>query len=424
MCSEKRVKCLLAMFIALSMIIKLLMILKYKNQLTLASDDINYVKSAVALLKNRIFTYHNFNEPTVFITPLYPFFLAVIFKIFGYGLAGFQAARIIQAILSCITIVFVFKIAKELLDARVAVIASFMVAFYLPNITAAGYFLTETLFAGLLYALIYFSLKMSKDLNIKNSLFLGCLWAVTTLCRPTIALYPVLLFMHVLLYHRTAVLRLIKPGIIMLAAFSIIMLPWWIRNYMEYGEFIPLAASSGNPMLQGTYINYEQTPQNIVYYKMGKNYYETDKNELETARYRIITEFKRDFLGYLKWYTLGKTYLFWGTAFYWKSFFGINAVYAYTQHYILLIGFIGIMILIWESGNFRGFRKANSEMEVESFFKYFLPISIILYFNIVHCVYMAFDRYAFPVMPTLSIFSAFFIVRMYSWLKKLIFRQI
>jgi len=51
---------------------------------------------------------------------------------------------------------------------------------------------------------------------------------------------------------------MIKLGTVMFLAFVAVVSPWWIRNYREYGEFIPLAASSGNPLLQGTYVNYEQ----------------------------------------------------------------------------------------------------------------------------------------------------------------------
>jgi len=31
--------------------------------------------------------------------------------------------------------------------------------------------------------------------------------------------------------------------------------------------------------------------------------------------------------------------------------------------------------------------------------KYSLPVLVMLYFNATHCVYMAFDRYAFPMIP-------------------------
>lgn len=72
---------------------------------------------------------------------------------------------------------------------------------------------------------------------------------------------------------------------------------------------------------------------------------------------------------------------------------GIKSSFVMLTHYILLLGFPGIIML---------FRKGFS--------KYFLPVALMAYFNIVHCYYMAFDRYAFPLLPVLSLFSAYFIL--------------
>lgn len=401
---HKRIYFILSIFVCVSFIIKLILIFKYKNQLTLSSDDLNYIKSAVVLGREGTFVFHNYNEPTVFIMPLYPLFLASVFKIFGYGLAGLQMVRIIQAFLSCLTIVIVFFTAKELFDEKVALVTAFLVAFYVPNIVTVGYALTETLFTTLLCFLVYLSIKFSHSPTNTKFAVLGIMWAAVTLCRPTIALYPILLFAYLFLFFRLNLSKMFRLGISMLIPFIILMSPWWVRNYLEYNTFIPLTASSGNPMLQGTYVDYRQTPENIVYYKLGKNAYETNKNEMETAENRIKDEFKKDFWGYLRWYTLGKTLLMWGTIFYWKEFFGVGWQFVGIFHYFILLGFIGILILLFNN-----------------FFKYLLPVSLIIYINVIHCIYMAFDRYAFPVIPLLSIFCAFFAVRVYSASKKLIF---
>ena len=132
----------------------------------------------------------------------------------------------------------------------------------------------------------------------------------------------------------------------MLLSFMAVMSPWWIRNYIEYAEFIPLAASSGNPMLQGSYIGYRQTSDNIIYYDLGKNAFETNKTEVKVAKERIKNELKRDLPGYLKWISWGKTYYFWGTIFYWKEMFGISQYHVLALHYILLLGFFGFSIAV------------------------------------------------------------------------------
>ena len=388
--------CVLILFTLISFIIKLYLILKEGNNLTLFSDDLNYVKSAVALVKKSIFVFWEYNEPTVFITPVYPFFLAGIFKIFGYGFTGFQAARIIQAVLSSITIILVFYTAKLLFNRKVALISSFLVSFYFPNIVTTGYFLTETLFTTLLMLLLYLSIKYSDSLKVSEFIILGIVWVITTLCRPTIALYPLIFFPYLFIYRKINITKAIKLGIPIAISFVIIISPWWIRNYREYGMFIPLAASSGNPMLQGTYINYEQTPENIVYYKLGKNALETNKSEVETAKKRMADGFKNNFWRYLKWYTIDKTCLFWGTGFYWREFLGVNRYQVIFSHNIILLGFIGIFAAL--AGEFA---------------KYILPVALMAYFNAVHCYYMAIDRYAFPLLPILSIFTGYFIYKMF-----------
>lgn len=380
----------LSLIISISLIIKLYLIFTYKNRLTLSSDDLNYIKSAVALIRSGIFTFHNYNEPTVFVMPLYPFLLAAFFKVLGHGILGLQAVRVFQAIISCASILIIFLIAKKFFNSKAAFIASFFYAFYIPNIITTGYFLTETLFAFLLISLVYLSIVFAEAPSKLKFASLGLLYTIATLCRPTVAFFPVFLLIYCL-YNKIKLKNLIAPFVAFSFIFILFMTPWWVRNYKEYGEFIPLSAASGNPMLQGTYVDYKQTPENTVYYKLGKTAFETNKIEIDVAKTRMKNEFKKDFWGYLNWYTVKKTIFLWYGAFYWKPFLGISTVFVVGTHYILLLG---IPVLIYCL--FKNFRY------------HFLPASIIVYFNIAHCYYMTFDRYAFPLLTILSIYSAYF----------------
>jgi 4-amino-4-deoxy-L-arabinose transferase-like glycosyltransferase len=391
----------LGLIIATSLAVKAALIFTYNNRLTLSSDDLNYLKSAAVILKRGIFTFQNFNEPTVFVMPLYPLFLATILKFTGFGILGMQTVRIIQAVLSCITVLLVWLTGRKLFDDRVALLASLLTAFYLPNITTAGYFLTETLFTLLLMVLVFYSLKFADNPSKKVFAVLGVMWAVITLCRPTIVLYPLLLAVYCFFYKRMRVWQLIKLCSVMALSFAIVMSPWWVRNFKEYGKFIPLAASSGNPMLQGTYVDYNQSPDEVVYYPLGKNALETNSIEVGVAKERIKNGFRKDFWGYLSWYTVKKTVYYWCGTFYWQEVFGISKNVALALHYVLILGLPGIIIAC---------RKNYS--------KYILPLSVILYFNLIHCLYMAFDRYAFPMMTLLSIFSSFLIVKSFYYVKE------
>ena len=402
-CFANKYNVWLMVFVLISLAFKLLLIFTQGNNLSLSSDDLNYIKSAVALVKKGIFVFHEYNEPTVFITPSYPVFLALIFKIFGYGFIGLQVARVIQAVLSSVTIALAYLIAKSLFNKETALIASFLVSFYFPNIVTPGYFLTESLFTVLLMLLLYLSMKFSEKPEPSQFIKLGFIWAAATLCRPTIAFYPLLLFFFLFVSKKLTIKNALKLSSAMLLSFLIILSPWWIRNYVEYRTFIPLAESSGNPLLQGTYIGYEQTPENTTYYDLGRNAFETNKIEVEVAKKCIIESFKKDFWRYLKWYTIDKTFLFWGYMFYWKEYAGITIEHVLPFHILILTGFLIIPGLL-----------------IKEFRKYVLPISILAYFNAVHCIYMAFDRYAFPLLPILSIFSAAFIFKLWQKTKKVI----
>jgi len=390
----------LLLIICGSFILKLFLIIIYKNRLNLSSDDLNYIKSAVAFLKTGIFTFHNYNEPTVFVMPLYPLFLATFFKIFGYGILGLQAVRVVQAIISCASILIVFLISKKLFNLKTAYIAAIFYAFYIPNIVTVGYFLTETLFSFLLIYIIYLSLVFVESPGKFKFAVLGLLYTVAVLCRPTIALFPVLLLIYCLL-RKVKYTDLIASFMTFSLVFILIMTPWWIRNYKEYGEFISLSAASGNPMLQGTYVDYKQTPESTVYYKLGNNAFQTNKIEVNVAKTRMKSEFKKDFWGYLNWYTVKKTIYLWYSAFYWKHFFGIGSITVLVMHYILLLGIPVLIYCLFKNLRY-----------------HILPASIIIYFNIAHCYYMTFDRYAFPLMAILSVYSAYLFSSIFSKILK------
>ena len=379
----------------ISLALKLAIIFRYGNRLSLNSDDLNYIKSAKVLLESGRFIFQQYNEPTVFVMPLYPAFLAGVFGVFGSGFTGLQAARIIQALMGTASLLLIFMSAGKLFGDAVALLSATFAAFYMPNLVTPGYMLTETLFTLLLLLLLYLSIIFTRKTSIKGMLAIGVVYTAACLCRPTIAPYPAVLAAYMLLFRKIPFKAVLKSMAVIAIVFVLIMSPWWIRNYREYGEFIALAASGGNPMLQGTYIDYRQTPENVTHYTAADTAFETNKIETRIAIERIKQGFKEDFKGYLKWYTLGKTKYFWLTTFYWKQFARVPANAVIISHYVILTGFAGMLILL-----------------IERHKELWLPLLMMLYFNFAHCVYMAFDRYAYPIINILVIFTAYFFIRL------------
>jgi len=237
---KNRHNLILILIIIASLIVKIVLIVKYKKQLNLVQWWLKLCKKCGGACKKRHLHFSQFKWANGFCNSGISFFLALVFKLFGTGFAGLQAARIIQAVISSVTILLVYLIAGKLFNKNVALLAAFLVAFYVPNIVTVGYMLTETLFTMLLCLLLYFSLLFAKKPKKTGFVFLGVLWAVATLCRPTIALYPIFLFVYLFWSERIKIVEMIKLGTVMFLAFVAVVSPWWIRNYREYGEFIPL----------------------------------------------------------------------------------------------------------------------------------------------------------------------------------------
>ena len=117
--------------LSVSALIRFYTVFKYGSSLTLASDDLNYIKSAAVLLEEGRLVFHQYNEPTVFIMPGYPFFLAGIFALFGTGLEGMQAVRLIQVILQVFSLYFIYRIAAYTFNRTAGIISLLLLTFYM-----------------------------------------------------------------------------------------------------------------------------------------------------------------------------------------------------------------------------------------------------------------------------------------------------
>ncbi len=80
-------------------------------------------------------------------SPLYPFFLAAVMKLAG---SGFQAVRIVQACVGCVSVFLVYLLSRLTVGPRPAVVASALAALYVPFIFFEAEFLEITLVVAFL----------------------------------------------------------------------------------------------------------------------------------------------------------------------------------------------------------------------------------------------------------------------------------
>lgn len=392
---DKRIKFGLILLEILFIIVALISIFKHGNSTLLGSlesfdnDDVKYIRSAWNLVENRIFSYEDISKSTVYIMPGLTFILSFFVIIFG-KFQAIIAFRIFQVVLQICSLNLIFLIGKKVFNKKAALIACIIDSIYIVEIYAANLILMEVTFKFLILLLIYLSIKALETKETKYYVLAGIVWSLGCLFKPTIAVYPLVILL-VWIKARYKMKEMVKYASIVVAIFCIIMSPWWVRNYNNFNMFIPFTKSSGNPFLQGTFINYNQDKGWGVEYRRSEDSIQNNEYEVEEGIERLKIYGEEEPFKFAYWYTIGKTFYFWYEPFYWDEIFGISAVWAFFEHYLILItAIIGII---------NNFKIGKWDLK-----KQIIVLSIIV-MNVVYLPYYTYSRYAYPLMPLMIIFS-------------------
>lgn len=399
------VKTVLLASVLFTLTVNLVAVFKYQDYFLLGSmekmnnDDVKYIRTAKILLEKGMLTDSDTNKPTAAEMPGHAVMLAGCMKVFGYD-NGVVAFRVVQACLQALSIFLLFLIGTTVFNGTVAILACVLSSFYVADIVSTGLIMMEVACKFLLLLLIYISIYAVKTKKTGYYIWGGLVWGIACLVRPTIATFPVVIF-GLWLIQRYSFKEMLKYTLVTSAVFAMVMMPWWIRNYRAFDRFIPLALASGNPFLQGTYINYDQT-RDFMGYMPGANAVETDRIEMETGIRRLETYFPKYPMEYVQWYTIGKARYLWRYPYYWKEVFGISFNQAAEYHMrILITAALGIV-----AACLGAYRQRNAVL-----------ILTIVYFTAIHLPYFTFARYAYPVMPIVILLSAYEIYLMLGLLR-------
>jgi 4-amino-4-deoxy-L-arabinose transferase-like glycosyltransferase len=388
--SENR---LLMLLMVAALALRLIVLFTEGNRMFLGTDDENYYESAEILLRSGILTYGGWKEPTVFIMPGYPLFLAGIFWLAGS--TSWLAARLIQVLISIAALWFTVKLGIRLGGRWAGIAAGVLAAIYPPNLTSPCFLLTETVFTCLLLLSLLAFIKAKDSRSIGWYAVTGLAVAMATYFRPTSGLLPVVFGVYLLLRGHPWRQTMINV-VIMGTVIGLCLSPWIIRNYLNYQEFIPFTVSGGNPFLRGTYLNDEINDE--FPWVQGDRIL-SDKAQMEYGKKRFMEGFQNDFRTYLRWYTVGKFAGFWGEPYYYKELTYLPAKWVTLFHQLILaLGAGGIIACLWHKRS-RGLA--------------WLFLLVSGYFTVLHLLYLTGPRYSYPVMQLLIIQAAY----LASWLR-------
>lgn len=398
---KKYIKITLFLVCLLFLLISIYCNLKYGDYNLLGTyeamdnDDVKYIRSAWTILEEGRFTYHDTAENTVFIMPGLPFTLAFFIGIFG-RFQGVMAFRVFQSVLQSLSLLLIFFLGRKLFNSKVGLLAVILDALYIPELWSTNVILTEVIFKFLLLLLIYICLYAVDTKRTVYYVIGGMVWGITALFRPTIAAFPVVI-LGMWIYKKYKFKEILKYTLITTSVFSLVMSPWWIRNYITFNRFIPLTLSSGNPLIQGSYIKYDK---NIDFYpwKSVEDRVEQEYYFKENFKYRFKHYMLKKPYTYARWYFVDKSLELWNGPFYWKEILDIPIIKARAYH--LLILSLGVAGIITAFRDYRGgYLKYN----------FLLSFWVIIYFIVLHIPYVTFSRYSYPAMSIMILFCAYVI---------------
>lgn len=364
-CDKLRKDFPIYIIILISLILHIVAIYELGFDYTLNSDDASYVQSGITFLETGKITMHG--DISAQIMPGMTFLIAFVALIFGTGTKLMIALKILWLLMGISTIYVVYKTIRLYTNKYISAIPClfFLTADY---IWMDNLILTETPYILLFSLLVYHTLKLSINSTKKDYICIVIYYIMAVFIRPNIGIYPIFLFVFLILKKYDFKL-LIKQCLIAGLILVLTLAPWTYRNYKVFDKFIPLTYGIGNPLLLGTYqgvgypldeeLDYvknvdEKMPNEMKYYLDNPTekdymtrYYRLEYDGMK-AKYRMDEWWNRDKKSMLKSYLYFKPMENFYNCFYWNTILNIdsNNILKVRKFEIILFGISSIVILI------------------------------------------------------------------------------
>ncbi|MCL1791893.1 MAG: glycosyltransferase family 39 protein [Peptococcaceae bacterium] len=384
------------------------------------NDDVKYVRSARILLEEGKLFYQDGDIasgiPTVFIMPGFPVFLAMFLKVFGLS-GGLLAIRFVQGLLQVGVMLLLYRLGRKYFHVWAARLALVLYLLYIPNLSVSLLILTETLFTFLFVLLITLCFEAVASKKMGFYVGGGIVLGLAALIRPTILLFPVVIVLMWIL-KKYSVKEMLNRGLVVGCILIAMLAPWWIRNGVEFGRFIPLTVAAGDPFMQGAFIKYDMSDMSryMEDFPLDTDAFATDQAKMDIGKTRLRESWQERPLATVAWYTVGKFFYLWGIPYhdspnsYYDSAIQVRLYHVpfeanVAYHWLVLVlGVCGLVFL---------FRRDLDHRRLKSL----LPLSM-LYMCVIYLPYYAQPRYAYPIMPLVLLLAGYGLYSFWIWIWK------
>ena len=389
--------------------------------------------------------------PTTRRGPLYPYLGGLLLKVFGSNAPGlpdsvyYRPLLLANCVFMGLTCVVVWRLADELFGRRIAWVAAALCPLVPQSVRYIGMTEVET-FMGLCTVLLaYTGVLLVRRPTLASGVAFGVTAAAATLAKPVVLIYPfVFVALSLWQWRKRAALdrSAVVAAVAALACFGVLLVPWTLRNMaVTGGQFKGISSNGPGEFLRG-YINaqpkyfllrqdfggsgtgekwdpeantFEENllkPYGVPFFRSSGNVggkstifpapppdktsamLELEKDRIEGAemKRRIIHEpgafiykFCAQFASF--WYVVE------------------------TRTKSLLVGTLALGVLVFAGlGAWRARTSLTPVWPV---------LVVVLYFNAIYAVFLAFARYSMPLFPTLTVLAAAGLVTLLERLKLL-----
>lgn len=182
-------------------------------------------------------------QPSIYMPPAYPYFLAFFYLLGGEQPATFLIIEMIQAGLGVLLVYFVYRLALILMGKPEAIVAACLAAIYPTQIYMCNEFHPINIYIVLEVATVFFLVRFLETSASWKDLILAGICA--GILMPFRGESPALILLYAAILMLRGGLKAAKPTVAFLLIAFACLAPWTIRNYRVFGRIVPVCASGG-----------------------------------------------------------------------------------------------------------------------------------------------------------------------------------
>ena len=204
-------------------------------------DGVGYDQVARSIVRGEGFVRDG--RPTAAEDPLYPIFLAVVYRVAGTHLLS---VRSVQSVLNAAACSVVAALGVWMGGPAVGWLSGLFAACYPSLVRLSCHWLSEALFIPLLVFALAAWVLWQRRPRLRWALLTGGLFGLAALTRSSVALLPLLLAW--LAWRRAMEWKTVAVHWhvgLMLIAMVLTVAPWTIRNWLAFHEVIPISTKTG-----------------------------------------------------------------------------------------------------------------------------------------------------------------------------------